>query len=82
MMTEYIQAAMRNARYDELSTGGWFGALPQFHPVMAWGATEEACHQALQADLESAIEEALRNQRRLPQLAGVETPTLNHLVNS
>ncbi len=81
-MTEYVQAAMRNARYDELSTGGWFGALPQFHAVMAWGATEEACMQALQADLVSAIEEAVRNQRRLPQFEGVGIPTLDHLVSS
>ncbi len=80
-MTEYVQAAMRTARIDELSTGGWFGALPQFHAVMAWGATEDACIQALQADLESAIEEAVRNNRCLPQLAGVETPTPTHLVS-
>ncbi|MDP9310314.1 MAG: hypothetical protein M3R24_05390 [Chloroflexota bacterium] len=81
-MVQYVQAAMRKARVDELSTGGWFGALPQFHAVMAWGATEEACIQALQADLESAIEEAVRHQRRLPQLDGVETPTREHLVQS
>ncbi len=80
-MSEYVQAAMQRARVDELSTGGWFGALPQFHAVMAWGATEQACRQALQADLESAIEEAVRNNRRLPQLAGVETPTIEHLVS-
>ncbi len=79
-MMEYVQAAMRNASYDALPTGGWFGALPQFHAVMAWGVTAEACRQALQADLESAIEEAVRNNRRLPQLDGVETPTREHLV--
>lgn len=80
-MSEYVQAAMQTARYDHLSSGGWFGALPQFHAVMAWGETEEACYHALQADLESAIAEALRNQRRLPEFIDVDSPTLDHLVN-
>lgn len=75
-MTEYVLAAMQSARFDELSNGGWFGALPRFHGVYAWGQTAEDCYHALHADLESAIEEALRNNRLLPVFVGVETPTL------
>ena len=75
-MHEYVEAAMQTARFDELSNGGWFGALPRFHAVMAWALTKEACYQALQADLECAIEEALRHHRPLPAFVGVSTPAL------
>ncbi len=49
---------------------------------MAWGTTEEVCMEALQANLESAIEEALRNHRYLPQPNGVVMATLDHVMNS
>lgn len=81
-MSEYVEAAMQSAGYDRLSSGGWFGALPWFHGVMAWGETEEACYHALLAELESAIEEAVRNQRRVPEFVGVATPQLEQAVNS
>ncbi len=73
-MSAYVQAAMQTARYDKLSNGGWFGALPRFHAVFACGETQEDCYLALRADLESAIEEALRHRRQLPQFVGIETP--------
>ncbi len=73
-MSKYVQAVMQTARYDKLSSGGWFGALPRFHAVFAWVETQDECRVALQADLESAIEEALRNHRRLPAFLGIETP--------
>jgi predicted RNase H-like HicB family nuclease len=76
-MSEYVQAAMQSARFDELSNGGCFRALPRFHNVYAWGQTAEECYHALQSDLESAIEEALWNNRRLPEFVGIETPTLS-----
>ncbi|MDP9311738.1 MAG: hypothetical protein M3R24_12800 [Chloroflexota bacterium] len=75
-MSAYVQAAMQTARFDTLSNGGWFGALPRFHAVMACAPTEEACYQALQADLERAIAEALQHHRPLPAFVGVTTPAL------
>ena len=79
-MSDYMEAAMQTARYDKLSNGGWFGALPRFHAVFAWGETQEDCYLALRADLESAIEEALRNRRHLPEFSGIETPRLAQRV--
>lgn len=78
-MSEYEQAAMMTARFDELSNGGWFGALPRFHGVYAWGRTAEDCYHALQTDQESAIEEALRNKRVLPDFVDVSMPVLEQV---
>lgn len=55
-MQAYIEAAMATARYDQFIIGGWFGALSRFHAVVACGDTLKECMQALQADLEGAID--------------------------
>lgn len=81
-MSEYLQAAMQTARYDKLSNGGWFGALPRFHTVFAWGETQGECRVALQADLERAVEEALRNQRHLPTFVGIDTPHFSETASA
>ena len=75
-MHEYIAAALQTARFDQLHTGGWFGAIPQFHVVMAAAASRADCYWAIKEDLEAAVHEALQHGRPLPALAGVETPTL------
>ena len=42
-MQEYLDAAMQTARFDQLHTGGWFGATPQFHVVMTAAESREDC---------------------------------------
>ena len=79
-MDEYVRAAMNTARFDQLRTGDWFGALPRFHAVFACGETEDACRQALQGRLERGIEEALRAGRALPYYFGVLTPTCTYVT--
>ena len=78
-MHDYLAAAMATARFDELSSGGWFGAVPRFHVVIATGTTREECYAALQSDLAGAVREALRHNRPLPELAGVATPGAEQL---
>lgn len=48
MLTKYIQAAMRRAKYEILSDDGTFyGEIPSFDGVYANLDTLEACRQEL-----------------------------------
>jgi hypothetical protein len=48
LLTDYIQAAMRRARYEILSDGAYYGEIPGFQGVYASAATLEDCRQILQ----------------------------------
>ncbi len=47
MIREYIDAALRSARYEKLSDGTYCGEVPRLHGVLATGATLEACRDEL-----------------------------------
>ena len=54
MLTEYIRAALRHARYEILEDDGtFFGHIPECQGVWANEPTLEACR----AELESALED-------------------------
>lgn len=56
MLTKYIDAAMRHARYDILKDdGGFYGEIPRCRGVYACGATLEQCRSALAEVLEDWI---------------------------
>ena len=48
MITGYIQAAMRRAKYEILSDGTYYGEIPGFQGVYANAATLEDCRKELQ----------------------------------
>lgn len=65
MLTEYIRAAMRKARYEILPDDKtYYGDIPGFQGVYANADTLEACREELEEVLEEWI--FLRVSRNLP----------------
>ena len=71
MLTSYVQAAMRKARYDILEDGTFYGEIPGFSGVFANAETLEACRQQLQEELEDWIVLGLRLGHELPVVDGL-----------
>jgi predicted RNase H-like HicB family nuclease len=73
MLTEYIRAAMRLAKYEILSDDGTFyGEIPGFQGVYANAATLEDCREQLQEVLEGWIVLGLRLGHTLPVVDDIE----------
>lgn len=65
MLTNYIRAAMRQARYEILPEDkSFYGEIPGFEGVYANASTLEACREELEEVLEEWI--LLRVSRNLP----------------
>ncbi len=80
MLTEYLDAAMRRARYEILSDDGtYYGEIPGFDGVYAVAPTLEACRDELKDVLEEWL--LLRVARNLPiPIAGSVTLTIGKVV--
>ncbi|HHT9126672.1 MAG TPA: type II toxin-antitoxin system HicB family antitoxin [Candidatus Brocadiia bacterium] len=73
MLTEYIRAAMRRARYEILKDDGTFyGEISGFDGVYANADTLEACREQLQEVLEGWLVLGLRLGHSLPVIDGIE----------
>lgn len=73
MLTEYIQAAMRQARYEILSDdGSFYGEIPGFQGVWANAATLEDCRNELVEVLEEWIFLHLTDNTPLPVIDGLK----------
>lgn len=66
LLSDYIRAAMRHARYEMLSDGTYYGEIPGFQGVYANEPTLEACRETLQEVLEGWIILGLRLGHTLP----------------
>jgi len=53
MLSRYIQAAMRQAAYEILEDGSFYGSIPGFPGLWANEPTLEACREELQSALEA-----------------------------
>lgn len=72
MLTEYIRAAMRQARYEILEDDGTFyGEIPDFEGVWANAATLEDCREELEEVLEGWIVLSLSKGLPLPNVDGL-----------
>ena len=73
MLTNYIRAAMRQARYEILSDDGTFyGEIPGFDGVYANAATLEGCREELEEVLEEWILFRVSKNLPLPIVGGIE----------
>jgi predicted RNase H-like HicB family nuclease len=73
MLTTYIAAAMRRARYEILPENeGYFGTIDLLPGVWANAASLEACRDQLQEVLEEWIVLGLRMEHDLPEIDGVQ----------
>jgi len=66
VITEYIQAAMRRARYEILEDDTFYGEIPGFQGVYANAETLEDCREQLREVLESWLVLGLRLGHLLP----------------
>jgi predicted RNase H-like HicB family nuclease len=71
MITEYIQAAMRQARYRILEDGSYFGEIPGFQGVWANDDSLELCREELRSVLEGWILLGLRTGHSFPTVDGL-----------
>ena len=73
MLTNYIRAAMRQARYEILPDDGTFyGEIPGFNGVYANADTLEACREELEEVLEEWILFRVSRNLPLPVVGGIE----------
>ena len=75
MSTPYIEAALRDAHYEQEPDGSYIGEIRGFpgRDVWATGRTREACQTALRQALQAKIAEIVRKGQstRLPTIDGL-----------
>ena len=72
MLTQYIQAAMRHAKYEILSDdGSFYGEIPEFQGVYANAETLEDCRNELAEVLEEWIFFRVSRNLSLPVVDGL-----------
>lgn len=73
MLTAYLKAAMRNARYEILSDDGQFyGEIPECNGVYATAQSLEACRDELEQVLEEWVLFRVHRHLSLPVIDGIE----------
>lgn len=73
MLTEYIDAALRKAKYEILPDGeGYYGHVPELLGVWANAGTLEDCRESLREVIEEWVALGLRLGHDLPLLDGLE----------
>jgi len=73
MLTNYIQAAMHQAKYEILGDdGSFYGEIPGVQGVWANASTLEDCREELQSALEDWILVRIADRQPLPIVDGIE----------
>jgi predicted RNase H-like HicB family nuclease len=72
MLTEYIAAGLRQAHYELMENGKFFGSIPACQGSWAEADTLEACREELRGAHESWIIGGLRHGDQLPVLDGID----------
>jgi predicted RNase H-like HicB family nuclease len=73
MLIDYIQAAMRRAKYEILEDdGSFFGSIPDLQGVWANEATLEECREELASGLEDWILAGIWLHHPIPPIGGVD----------
>ncbi len=72
MLTNYLRAAMRRARYEILADdGSFYGEIPGFQGVYGNADTLEACREELEEALEEWILFRVSRNLSLPVVDGI-----------
>ena len=71
MLTDYIHAALRRAKYEIIENGQYYGEIPGFDGVWASSATLEECRDELRETLEDWLVLGLRMGHSLPVVDGI-----------
>ena len=72
MLSRYLRAAMRGAKYELLEDGGCYGFIPGFEGVWADAPTVEGCRDQLEEVLEEWLLFRLSRQLPVPVADGID----------
>ncbi|MCI0748668.1 MAG: type II toxin-antitoxin system HicB family antitoxin [Verrucomicrobia subdivision 3 bacterium] len=72
MLIAYIQAAMREAHYELMENGRFYGEIPSCEGVWGEGATLEECRDDLEGALQDWVVVKLRFGHSLPVIASID----------
>ncbi len=71
MLTSYIRAAMRRARYEIVEDdGSFYGEIPAIPGVWAHAETLEACREELESVLEGWVLLSVADHSPIPEIDG------------
>lgn len=70
MLIEYIQHAMRHAKYELMENGRFYGHIPELPGTWGEGAALEECRNELQSVLEDWLMISIRFGDVLPVIDG------------
>jgi predicted RNase H-like HicB family nuclease len=71
MLTSYIRAAMREARYEIVEDeGSFYGEIPSIPGVWANGMTLEGCREELESVLEGWVLLSIADHSPIPEIDG------------
>jgi len=71
MLSEYIRAAMRQAKYELLENGRYYGSIRACRGCWAEAPTLEACREELKSTLEDWLLLGLQMGHQLPVISGI-----------
>lgn len=71
MLSEYIDHAMRHARYERIEDGTYFGDIPEFAGLWANGPSQEDTARELRETLEEWILLSIADHTPLPVIDGL-----------
>jgi predicted RNase H-like HicB family nuclease len=73
MILEYVQAALRHARYEILpDDGSYYGAIPECNGVYANAETLEECREQLREVLDGWVLLRVHRNLPIPAIDGIE----------
>lgn len=72
MLTDYIRAAMRRAKYEILENGSFYGEIPGLQGLYANAPTLEACREELESTLEDWILVCVSTHVAMPAVDGID----------
>jgi predicted RNase H-like HicB family nuclease len=72
MLTDYINAAMSKAEYEDIGDEGWFARIPGFAGLWASAPTLDETRKELRSTLEDWLLIGLRLDHPLPVVDGLD----------
>ena len=72
MLTEYIEAAMKKAVYEQLEDRTYCGRIPECQGTIAFGDTLYECQHELRSVLEGWLLVKIRHGDCLPVICGLD----------
>jgi len=72
MIRQYVEEALRRARYDKLEDGTYCAEVPRLRGVLAIGETLEECRRQLAEVVEEWVLVRVAKRLSVPPLGGIE----------